>query len=250
MMNFRFPRSLRRFARYVFEPPTRLLRAGAGVASLALACFACGCSSLLPTTTPPPAYYSLSSPQADSLPLPARSGVPGLAEGAPTLRVNPPRAAPGLDSRRILYTRQAHHLEYFAHSEWVDTPARMLAPLIQAKLERSPALRSVLSAGSTALAELNLETDIVQLQQGFDRVPSSVQFRLRATLVDSSSRQVLASGEFHARVASATDNPAGGVAAANQAVAQVLEQLASFCTEAATRWRPAPAKNGNGKRPL
>jgi len=28
--------------------------------------------------------------------------------------------------------REPHKLEYFAHSEWVDPPARMLAPLIVA----------------------------------------------------------------------------------------------------------------------
>jgi cholesterol transport system auxiliary component len=33
----------------------------------------------------------------------------------------------GFDSRHIVYVRQASQLAHYAHNEWVDTPARMVA---------------------------------------------------------------------------------------------------------------------------
>ena len=91
------------------------------------------CSALRPAATPPPAFYSLEAPRSAGA-APRRPG--RRVDTAPTLIVNPPHAAAGFDSPRIIYVREPHKLEYFAHSEWVDTPARMLAPLLVAAIEQ------------------------------------------------------------------------------------------------------------------
>ena len=89
------------------------------------------------------------------------------AATAPTLIINPPHAAAGFDSPRIIYVRETHKLEYFAHSEWVDTPARMLAPLIVAAVENSGAFRAVVLTPSAAAGDLRLDTEIIRLQHEF-----------------------------------------------------------------------------------
>jgi cholesterol transport system auxiliary component len=71
-----------------------------------------------------------------------------------------------------------------------------------------------------------------------------VRFTLRATLVDNTSRRVLAWREFDTSVAAASEDPYAGVLAANRAVQTVLEQLGRFCAEAAASWQPAPPKSG------
>ena len=81
---------------------------------------------------PPPAFYSLDcagvgAPRRRS----ARRAIPATRWSSQA-----PHAAAGYDSQHIIYVRQPHKLEYFAHNEWVDPPARMLAPLIVAALER------------------------------------------------------------------------------------------------------------------
>jgi len=43
-------------------------------------------------------------------------------------------------------------------------------------------------------------------------------------------------------VAAASDDPYGGVVAANRAVQAALEHLARFCTEAARSWQPPAAE--------
>ena len=205
-------------------------RAARWAASLA-ASFACGCAALTPASAPHPNRYSLEGAAAE----PARVPAPGAA---PTLVVSPPGAAPGFDSQRIVYVRKAHTLEYFAHNEWVDTPARMLAPLIVAATARSGAFSAVVLTPSIASGQLRLDTQVRRLQHEFLGSPSRVRFTLRATILEVATRRVIAAREFEAVAAAPSEDPYGGVVAANQAVRTVLASLADFCAGAAQNWRP------------
>lgn len=182
------------------------------------------CSSLRPAATPPPAFYALDSARTTaSVTAPAT---------APTLIISAPRAASGFDSQRIIYMRLAHKLDYFSHSEWIDPPARMLGPLLLAALENTGTFRAVVLMPGAAIGHLRLDTEIIRLQHEFLSSPSRVHFTLRATLVDDKSRRVLAWREFDGYETAASEDPYGGVVAANVAVQAVLEQLSAFCAEA------------------
>lgn len=196
------------------------------------------CSILDVTKGAQPAFYSLygARPGANS-----STPVPWSIT-APTLIVNPPHAAAGFDSHRIIYTRQPHQLEYFAHSEWVDTPARMIVPSIVAALENTGAFRAVVLTPSAAAGDLCLDVEILRLQHEFGSTPSRVRFTLRAYLVDNETRQVLAWREFDETVVAAQADPYGGVMAANGAVQNVMQRLASFCAEAAGNWIPVDSR--------
>lgn len=218
-------------------------------AAALLLTLAAGCGVLRPTAAPPPSFYSLDSARIDD---PAATPAPAtFSIAAPTLIVNPPHAASGFDSQRIIYVREAHKLEYFAHNEWVDTPARMVAPLIVAAVENSGTFRAVVLTPSAAAGDLRLDTEIMRLQHDFGSRPSRVRFTLRAYIVDNTTRRVLAWREFDETVAAASEDPYGGVVAANRAVQTVLEQLAGFCSEAAGNWHPPAAevlKRSEGNR--
>ena len=186
------------------------------------------CSALSPTTSPPPTFYALdNTPGATQLVPPVAGGL-----SAPTLIIHPARAAAGFDSQRIIYLRQAHQIEYFAHSEWVDAPARMLGPLLVQAMENSGAFRAVVLASSAAAGDLRLDTEIIRLQHEFQTQPSRARFTLRAALVDDRTRRVLAWREFDTTAAAATEDPYGGVLAANRAVQAALQELAVFCADA------------------
>ncbi len=204
-------------------PSTLVLRRVTAALSLIAIC---GCSALGPSTTPPPNLYSL-----NRLPH-AGAGAVAPAAAAPTLIINPPHAAAGFDSARIIYLREQHQLEYFAHSEWVDPPAHMLGDLLLAALEQSGAFGAVVLAPSAAVGDLRLDTEIILMQHEFQTKPSRVRFALRAVLVDDKTRRVVARREFDDSVAASSDDPYGGVVAANRAVQTVLERLSAFCAEA------------------
>ena len=204
----------------------RCWRLGAACAALALVC---GCGALKPAEAPRPHFYALDDVRVDK-------GGPGsttMAASGPTLIVSPPRAGSGFDSQRIIYLRQPHSLEHYAYNEWVDTPARMLAPLVVRAVERSGAFRAVVPTPSTASGDMRLDTEIMRLQHEFLDKPSRVRFTLRAYLVDNALRRVIGSREFEAVTEAESEDAYGGVKAANEAVRIVLAELAAFCGEAA-----------------
>ena len=195
-------------------------RAAAGFAAVALLA---ACAALQAPEADNASTYVLEAAPAAGAPRPRRDLV---------LEVSVPRARPGFDTPQMAYTQRANSLEYFARSRWADTPARMLAPLIAQALDRSGAFRAVVQAPSHAAAGLRLETELVRLQQDFGAKPSRVRLTLRAQLIDTDARRVLAAAEFDETEAAPSDDPYGGVIAANRALARLLERLTQFCAEA------------------
>jgi cholesterol transport system auxiliary component len=205
-----------------------------------------GCSALLPTPPPPTTFYAL-----EALPLALLVPTsPSTVNSRPSRRltwlVSPMLAAPGFDTPRIVYVREPHRRESFALSEWVDTPARMLVPLLVAALAADDAQRWVVSASGPVSADVRLDTLLVRLQQNFSgSAPSRVRITLRATLVDARTSRVVAWREFDAEHPAASQDARGGVAAAQLAVHSVLTELRKFCKEAADTWVPCAAEPRN-----
>lgn len=204
--------------------PRVLRNAASLLCALAVGVGLGGCSVLRPSTPVQSHFYALQSQPTPLAPPPA------LAAGRklPTLIVNPPYAAPGFDSARIIFVRADHQLEYFAHSEWVEPPARMLGPLLVAALENTNTFGAVVLMPASAAGELRLNTELVRLQQNFQTQPSRVQVAVRVHLMDDRTRKVLQWREFKAEVAAASETPQGGVVAANAAIQKVLADVALF----------------------
>ena len=196
---------------------------GVCVAAMALS----ACSLLQPKSSTPPSYYALQTAQPATPSSAARNPV----ANAPTLVISPVRAASGFDSQRIIYVREPHRLEYFSHSEWIDAPARMLGPLMVSSIEQTGAFKAVVMTPGSAGGELRLDTEIMRLQQDFQTKPSTVQFTLRAYLVDEKTRKVLAWRAFDNQTAASSDDPRAGVDAANRAVQAVLQELSQFVVQ-------------------
>ena len=120
-------------------------------------------------------------------------------------------------------------LEHYSNSQWVDTPARMLLPLLVLRLESTGKFSAVLSAATSPVAgELRLDTEIIRLQQEFLSEPSQVRLILRAQLLDMVAREVVVTQLFEIVKDTPSENAQGGVVATNDAVAQVLDELTAF----------------------
>lgn len=149
-----------------------------------------------------------------------------------TLLVSMPQAAPGFDTPALVYIRTPHLIEYYSKSQWVDTPARMLLPLLVQNLETSNLFSAVLSAATSPVTgELRLDTEIVRLQQEFLTEPSQVRLILRVQLLDMVSRQVVATQTLEVVEDAPTEDAQGGIAATNQAVARMLKKLTTFLAQ-------------------
>jgi cholesterol transport system auxiliary component len=183
-----------------------------------------GCSLLAPTRAPAPRLFTL---------------LPSLlvADGAPdaaalrTIAISAPSARPGFEGPRMAYVTRHYEIQYFATHEWVEPPARLLAPLLRLALARSGRLR-VVEATEAEPPALRLETEVVALQQEFTARPSQLRFALRARLDDGATGRFVAETELETTEPADSEDPYGGVVAANRAVGRVLEELAAWCAAA------------------
>ena len=178
-----------------------------------------GCSLLLPVET--------SSMNTFALDVQFEHIATGAGEA--TLLVSTPTARPGFDSSRMVYINKPHEIDYFSQNQWVDSPARMLTPLLVQALERSAQYRAVVSMRSAVTADLRLDTEIIRLQHEFLNRPSQVHLTIRAQLFDIQAKRVLATREFDVSETAPGDAPYDGVIAANRAVKIILLQIADFC---------------------
>lgn len=180
-----------------------------------------GCSPLQPVKSASLRSYALE----------AQFAAAATASGNLTLLVNTPGARSGFDSARMIYLKKPHEIDYFSENQWVDNPARMLAPLLVQALESTAQYRAVVTSRSAVTADLRLDTELVRLQQEFLALPSQVRLTLRVQLIDMRSKAVLATREFDVTEPAPSDDPYGGVLAANRAVKTALQQIADFSVQ-------------------
>ena len=204
-----------------------------------ISAFISGCTELIPKATVLPSFYILNGTNLDDKAnenesIGSKNPQPTIAikkSSQATLVVNLSTAAAGFDSTQMVYSRVPYQLEYFAHSQWIDTPARMLTPLILNILKAKSLFSAVTLSPITTNSHYTLDTQIIRLQQDFFSPQSSERFTLRVTLIDNTKHEVIFARELDSVVTAKTNNPYGGVVAANEAVQILLEQMAMLCNE-------------------
>lgn len=202
---------------------TRRIVVGAGLLSLFLA----GCAALGLARTDAPRLFALEAGSAGAA---ARD-----VDALPVL-IALPAARPGYEGAHMVYVTKAHEIRFFARHEWVAPPAQMLRPLLVEALEVDGRFHAIRGAADVAPV-LRLETEIVALQQEFTQQPSHTRFTLRAHLFDVAERRTLATEEFEAVEPAPSEDPYGGVVAANRAVARAIGDVAKWCGVQARRSR-------------
>ena len=192
---------------------------------LALSVFLCSCSlPMLHSPAEQPArnylleWYGGTAPSVRS---PRRDN----------LLVAPVLSTAGFDGSDMAYMRTAHQIEYFANHRWVDSPARMLEPLLVRAAEQSGLFRNVVEAGSGADVDLRLDSKLIYLQQACRLNPSELQLALRVTLTEVASATVVASRTLSVSEPIGDRTPYAGVQAANRAVAGLLSELQGFLVQ-------------------
>ncbi len=186
------------------------------------------CGSLFAPSPPAPHFYTL-----DATPLGALA--PRVAASAPVMIVAVPRAEAGFDTDRIVYVPEEHRLQPYADNQWIDTPSKMLAPLISEAMSRTGSFGTVLTAPSTVPGQWELQSDIVRLQ--LEVVAARFRFTLHVVLIETQTRTVVLTREFDASAPVSVASPAAAVAAANVVVADVLQQVAAACAREIARRR-------------
>jgi cholesterol transport system auxiliary component len=148
--------------------------------------------------------------------------------GTSVLLITQPRAQAGFDTARMAYLLRPHEVSYYAFNQWADTPARLLHQIMVENLDKTGLWSAVLQARGTVPVHYRLECDNLVLEQQFFSRPSRVRLALRAQIVETKKEMILGTRYFEVFEAAATDDPYGGVQAANQASEKFIVELAEW----------------------
>ena len=145
-----------------------------------------------------------------------------------TLLVNLPRAQSGFNTQRMAYVKRDHELNYFAVNQWAETPAHMLLPLLVKALEKTNQWEAVVQMPSPVRGDYQLIPENLLLQHEFTQEPSRVRIHLRLQLIRLKNFHVLATREFTVLENAKSDDPYGGVQAANAAAGKFLKHISEW----------------------
>ena len=180
------------------------------------------CQSLAPERANPTVYQ---------LTLDAPLQLPERPASKATLLVMRPMAAPGYDTRGIVYQTEDNALRQYAYARWADTPARMLQVVLVRTLERAQLFQAVVHGGGVP-ADYQLTSDLLYLTHDFTVQPSQARLGLRVQLLATQPRRVLGTRIIETAAPAPSDDPAGGVRAAQQAMRLALRELVDFTAQA------------------
>lgn len=149
-----------------------------------------------------------------------------------TLYVAPIASDSVYDTDNMAYSKHPYVIEYFAKNKWADTPAQLLKPLVVKTLRDTNRFHAVTSSPHSIRHDYVLNLRVIELNQVFYAHSSCERFILHAEIVNSRTGKIIANREFTVVKPAAYMSPYGGVAAANRAVEDALEQLVYFCVRA------------------
>ena len=152
--------------------------------------------------------------------------------GAAVLLVPQPKAQAGFDTPRMAYLLRPYEINYYAFNQWADTPARLFHQVLVENLDKAGAWRAVVQTPGTVPAQYRLDCDNLILEQQFFSNPSRIRLALRAQLIETKKQTILASRYFELLVPAPSEDPYGGVLAANQATMKLLTEMAEWLDNA------------------
>lgn len=176
-----------------------------------------GCS---PLNMPPKSDYTLVSKKV------AYSNRPSATDK--TVLVSMPSAAPGFQTRDMIYVLTPFKLQSYTQSQWIAPPANMLMTSLVNAIRGTNYFKAVAAPPFVGDTNYQLNSYLVALDQSFMHPSSQIHLALSVTLVNSQTRQVLATRTFVRDVDAPGNDAYSGVIAANKAADWVSNQVAGF----------------------
>ncbi len=152
-----------------------------------------------------------------------------------TVLVTTPIAITSYSTSKMIYTQRPYQLRSFANNRWVAPPAQMLTPLLVQSLQNTNYFKAVLSTPYFGETNYRIDSELLKLEQNFSHKPSEIQLAMRVQVTNAATEKLLASRRFDVTVAAPSENPYGGVVAANEAVATLMQQINAFVIAAVSR---------------
>ena len=145
-----------------------------------------------------------------------------------SILVMQPKAVDGYDTDQMLYVSKPYQVSAFANNAWMSSPSTMLVPLLARSLESSHYFYAVTSEPNISKTDYRLESTIIRLQQNFLFKPSHIQLEMQVVLTHGADNRLVAADNIYEDLPCLTDNPVGGVIAANHATRHLTARVTRF----------------------
>ena len=104
----------------------------------------------------------------------------------------------------------------------------MLQRIMVENLDKTGMWSAVVQTPGAVPAQYRLDCDSLVLEQQFFTHPSRVRLALRVQIVETKEQSILGSRYFELFEAAPSDDPYGGVVAANQVSAKLITEMAEW----------------------
>jgi len=198
--------------------------------SLAAALLLTGCTDMLLSSGPPPAYFTL-SPKST------------FDENLPTvdwqLVVEKPVTSGSLATQRVALTQDPMQIEYFANARWSEAAPQLIQTLLVESFENS---NKIVAVGRQAIglrSDFNLKSELreFQAEYGGDKVPT-VRVRINAKIIRQARRQIIASRTFEKQVKAKGSSMAAVIRAFDNALGKILKRIVGWTLITADAAKP------------
>lgn len=192
-----------------------------------------GCVSVIPESPPAAARYLLSPIDFEEA---------GAERVSWSLAIDDPQSTRVYDTAKIALMRAPARIEYYAGGEWADRAPRLFEAALIRSFENSGRILGVGDRTSVPLANFILQTDIRAMQAAYDDgAPPEATIEIFARLTNSRGR-IFASRLFRQTAPAARNTEASVVAAFDEAMTALLEDMVAWTFDEATAVNAAQAK--------
>ena len=185
--------------------------------------FFVGCSQ----TTPPMTHYRVT---------PDVTFAPTAAEACrdKTLKIQRAFCSADLLSQTMYYRVGKHQQLSYTQAGWSIAPSEAIIQELHGMLLDSGLFKSVELYKSKSKNDLDLEVSVEEFMQYFDAelTTSHAMVRVRLTLLDAMTHEVVATKLFSKEVASDANTALGGVVALSSALGGIMDESLEFFGEA------------------
>jgi cholesterol transport system auxiliary component len=178
-------------------------------------------------------------PEAESLTiyqLPAPALEPSSAIPLPfSLRIGTPQAGSVLSSPRMIVNPRGNELQAYKGARWSDPVPALLREHLAQAFEQRGVLEAVSTDVNTFSADIHLSTDLRRFQVIYSNSKPTVVIELKASLIDPTSRAIIARRSFIVEHAMTSAQIPGVVDGFKLASDEIASQVINWTAEQLAR---------------
>ncbi len=144
-----------------------------------------------------------------------------------TIRIYEPKALSSINTKAILYSKNAVEQEEYALSKWSDKPSKMVQKLIAKHLTSQNKYKYITSSNIKVPTDYKLISELVEFKQIFTEHKSYADFSIRVYLINNNTQKVYFKSFTYNKLSN-TNNAKGLVYGINNISNNFLLDLQNF----------------------